>query len=161
MKSSQRHSRQAGQLYVLLFMNGLVKVGRASSARDRLPQHRAEGARHGNPVVSEWVSVRLTGGLEFAEEALIAACRLPGVTWWGHEWFTGLSFEEAVQAAEHVVNDRITEVVRFEGGKLVLGRVSDPPPAPQPRRHLANAAPPKRRPPLPTARSRAVAGATS
>lgn len=141
---------EGGYLYVLLFTNGLVKVGRSITEK-RLYAHRAEGQRHGNPVTTEWLSVEIPRGLEFAEEALVAACRLPGVTWLGREWFTGLAFEDAIRAAEHVVNKWVVDI-RFEGVKMVFGHLRTPPVVQVPN-HLPRAPVAACVPPLPSARA--------
>lgn len=105
MRTFREASRtQDGHLYAVLFVNGLVKIGRGGIPDRRIAEHLSEGARHGNRGSMRWVSAYLGRGLVAAERALIDWCAVqPGselVS--GNEWFMGLRYSDVIAQAERI-----------------------------------------------------------
>lgn len=100
-------SNLLGHLYVLQFRSGLVKVGRAGQPDSRITQHRAEGVRHGNPMILRWQSVMLDLVVN-AEDRLLKWCRAqPMVVPAGDpgakgEWFHGLPVDAVIDEAARI-----------------------------------------------------------
>ena len=87
-----------GHVYVLLFMNGVVKVGRTSNPATRIDAHRHNADAHGNPLTNYWVSKKLVN-MEEAEHRLIAYCQDRGMCVAGKEWFRAVPYMELVDFA--------------------------------------------------------------
>lgn len=87
-----------GYVYVLLFMNGVVKVGRTVNPTTRIDSHRHTGDAHGNPLTNYWVSKKLVN-MEEAEHRLIAYCEDRGTSVAGKEWFRAVPYMELVDFA--------------------------------------------------------------
>lgn len=90
-----------GYVYVLLFMNGVVKVGRTTKPTARINSHRYNGDAHGNPLTNYWVSKKLVN-MEEAEHQLIAYCQDRGTPVAGKEWFRAISYMELVDFASGI-----------------------------------------------------------
>lgn len=87
-----------GYVYVLLFMNGTVKVGRTTNPTARITSHRHDADAHGNPLTNYWVSKKLVN-MEEAEHRLIAYCQDRGTCVAGKEWFRAVPYMELVDFA--------------------------------------------------------------
>lgn len=81
-------------LYVCLFSNGVVKVGRSINPSMRVAQHADRVACFGI-TLERWRSVQCTDNVEQREALLIERCVAQASNRHNHEWFEGLDFEEA------------------------------------------------------------------
>ncbi|WP_405149376.1 hypothetical protein OG589_14325 [Sphaerisporangium sp. NBC_01403] len=90
-----------GQIYVIAFDSGTLKVGRAADAQARLAMHRREAARHGIGVTSQWCSAPCSQHeAVLYERQLLAFCASRGTLRAGAEYFVGLEFDEVQGLAE-------------------------------------------------------------
>jgi hypothetical protein len=102
-----------GQVYVVLYDSGVVKVGKSRSAPDRLRAHDKTGN-----VTASWASGRHLDH-SATERALVAYCNQRGVIHGGREYFRELQFDDVVaraqQLVEHAVTPEIARSVSDEG----------------------------------------------
>jgi hypothetical protein len=82
-------------LYAAQFSNGAIKLGRGRNPDERIASHRARLSVLGIDVVSKHV-IACDHSAEREAKACEMASQFPGVTTNKREWFTGLSFEDAV-----------------------------------------------------------------
>lgn len=86
-----------GQLYVAEFDSGVVKVGKARNAENRLAQHAKTGL-----VRASWTSP-LHLECSKTERRLIAFCDEHGTLYGGREYFRDIAFDLARDHAERIV----------------------------------------------------------
>lgn len=102
-----------GYVYVIGFENGLVKVGHTQDPRTRISSIKGAARTFGTTYVTDWVSP-LHLDYRANEDALIAAMKSSGGTSGQREYFRGVSFQAAVEAAENLdypefdVNEEMT-----------------------------------------------------
>lgn len=84
-----------GQLYVVLFSSGLIKVGRGSVASKRIADHARRLSCVGITVKNSRI-VECAGDMCAAEATLIAKCVAAAKVRHKSEWFEGLDFDEVV-----------------------------------------------------------------
>jgi hypothetical protein len=100
------HPEQSA-LYVVEFDQGTIKVGFASNPVDRIQSHIYQAKKFRIGVLRHWVS-EMSSTAFLHEQALIAWCTQQAKETHGKEWFTGLSFEEAKDAAIFILaNDGV------------------------------------------------------
>ncbi|WP_433541169.1 hypothetical protein ACQP10_08575 [Streptosporangium sandarakinum] len=99
-------SADRGQIYVIAFSTGVIKVGQSKDGKRRVAQHRSDSAKHGVSIDHVWVSP-LHLNYEGNEGELIAFCRRSGgrVAGGNHqsEYFTGVDFAAVQAFAESLV----------------------------------------------------------
>lgn len=87
-----------GYVYVLEFDTGVIKVGKAVDARQRLTSHRSNAEAMGRRVVAAWVS-RAHGNYAENERVLIDACASRASKVIRAEYFAGVGIAEARRVA--------------------------------------------------------------
>ncbi len=92
---------ELGQLYVIEFSTGVIKVGMSRNADRRLAQHKADAGRYFIEVADRWIS-DLHAGFRANERALIKWCCWKSTKGGsaGGEYFLGLDYGAAVAVAE-------------------------------------------------------------
>lgn len=95
---------ELGQLYVIEFSTGVIKVGMSRNADRRLVQHKADAGRYFIQIVERWVS-DLHEGFRANERALIkwACWKSTKGGGSGGEYFLGLDYGATVAVAEGLV----------------------------------------------------------
>lgn len=90
-------------LYVCLFSNGHIKVGRSSEASERIKQHVERVKCLGVHLAraNRWDAFNALR----AEADLIAKCAAKASERHGNEWFAGLDFDEVSQWAGDAANE--------------------------------------------------------
>jgi len=85
-----------GQLYVCLFSNGRIKIGKTATPERRVASHEKNARAFGHSLQCWWASLRVDacGAAEARALALVREIAKP-VT--GNEWFTGADFREVVR----------------------------------------------------------------
>lgn len=84
----------ANYLYVILFANGVLKVGQSRNVRQRYKTHRWWARQHGTTIAEVNIGLRY-GTASPDERKLIAFCRDRWPALQGHrEYFVGADFEE-------------------------------------------------------------------
>src|SRR5262245_9251231 len=106
-----------GQLYVIEFSTGTVKVGKSGRGGKRIDEHISDATKYGAAVLNQWISP-VHAGYDLTETELIARCAAEGEQI-KREWFRGLPFARAVALAEAVIAER--EGVR-EGASEEVGQ---------------------------------------
>jgi hypothetical protein len=102
-----------GELYVIAFSNGIVKVGRSDDFCRRFHEHRRDAARFGLAIADWWRSDPLDR-TEHRERRLIARMSEVGIrTAAGREYFSGVPFSVAVALAERLVCGRCPSFCQF------------------------------------------------
>lgn len=86
-------------LYVCLFSNDHVKVGRSKNPATRVAQHAERVAVMGVSLL-QWTAFPCERGIGAAEAWLIRQCADEAATVRGNEWFEGLPFAVACLLAE-------------------------------------------------------------
>jgi hypothetical protein len=86
-------------LYVCLFSNGHIKVGRSIDAESRIAQHADRVSCMGVELVNHFTAP-CTGSAGKAEALLIAQCSGRATRRHKNEWFVGLDFDEVTQWAQ-------------------------------------------------------------
>ena len=81
-----------GSIYVVLFSTGLIKVGKAHKAEQRIADHTKRLGCAGISVAAS-SHAECLGDYTKAETALISRCREVAHTRRGEEWFEGLDYE--------------------------------------------------------------------
>jgi len=81
------------QLYVILYQNGMIKVGKGAKARFRIKTHSSNALVHSNPVVD--YSIELEP--KISENQLLDFCRRYCKNVFAREFFTDLRFEDVVR----------------------------------------------------------------
>lgn len=104
-RTASRCAPAVGQLYVVEFTSGVIKVGKAIRAETRIANHALYARVHGGDVSRSWASDRHSG-YDATEQRLIAGCKAMGEHAFGREYFRGLAFERACNFAGMVVLDR-------------------------------------------------------
>lgn len=95
---------EPGYVYVVSFSNGVVKVGRSGSPRERIASHRHSAQCFGLSLEREWISEKLSMSMA-AEQRVIAAAASIGRRTCGSEWFVDIRFSDAVRIAESVCQE--------------------------------------------------------
>lgn len=85
-----------GYIYVIGFTTGTVKAGRTNNPRGRIKAHLDAARKFGAGIAALWLSVRHANYMDNERELL----SLLGKPDYGSEYFTSVSFAEAVAAAE-------------------------------------------------------------
>jgi hypothetical protein len=88
-------------LYVCLFSNGIIKVGRGTRAEKRIKDHRARGETMGIEMVNHFIA-ECPGDLQAAECALIQWCSERCTKRMRSEWFIGVDYAQAVDKAQEL-----------------------------------------------------------
>ena len=121
----------AGYIYVLELTGGTTKVGYTSAPTVRLSILGHSVQQDNRQVLRYWLSPRhLEAGLN--EDALIAQCEHLGGTHCGgrksREWFSGLRFDDVVNAAESLPQTawNWNEGELGRRGRLELAGIADP-----------------------------------
>lgn len=87
-----------GYIYVCLFSNGLVKVGKSVNPDARIASHRGRVSCL-RVTLSEKQVFECKGDMNLTERALINACKSNAEQVSSSEWFSGLDFEYAKNVA--------------------------------------------------------------
>jgi DNA-binding transcriptional regulator YdaS (Cro superfamily) len=96
-------------LYVCLFSNGQIKVGRSIDPQARMATHADRVACMGVEIADTF-TVACAGAAAPCEAELIGLCAAyPGATRYQDEWFSGLNFDEVCEWAS-VAAQRFHEV---------------------------------------------------
>lgn len=88
-----------GSVYVAEFSDGWIKVGRGRNADARIKQHQSVSRMRGASLVRAFKSNPVANP-KAVERRLIALCSALGEKVHGNEWFTGVSYESLVCAAQ-------------------------------------------------------------
>lgn len=109
----RRHRRQHdfGELYLIQYATGVVKVGRSSVVGRRIEDHRRTAHALGVAIGHTWQS-RTHCGHSQTETELIRLCRKFSPTQKGSrrgEYFTALDFDFGCMLADHVIDRAIVQ----------------------------------------------------
>jgi hypothetical protein len=107
-----------GQLYVIKFSTGMVKIGKTAKGEARLDRHASDAAAFGATIVERWISP-VHSGYGATEDALVLRCAAEAEQV-KREYFRGLAFDRAVALAEAVIAER---GVPGEGSTAPVGAV--------------------------------------
>ena len=80
----------AGDLYIIKFSTGVVKVGKSSSGPARVRQHSNEAGRYLVKVVDSYIKF----GARLGEDILVEFCNKHGKLFYGKEYFKDLDFNK-------------------------------------------------------------------
>jgi hypothetical protein len=93
-------SVKPGQIYVLQLSHGMIKIGRAERAAERIKQHSRSAAAFGVYIEDQWISQDHESTMSTEAELID---RLSGVavrSQTSNECFYGIEFSEVVKLAE-------------------------------------------------------------
>ena len=90
-------------LYVCLFSNGVIKIGRGTKPENRINAHRSHGATMGIEMVNHAIA-ECQGDLPAAERELIKWCAERCTKRMSSEWFIGVDYGQAVEKAKEFAN---------------------------------------------------------
>jgi putative transcriptional regulator len=108
-------------LYVCLFSNGLVKVGRSINPMSRIDQHVARVACLGVELAEyRTYGLAVLSG-QAHEEFLIERCAAAASQRFKSEWFAGLDFMQVSAWAEEIAAKQIDAFVPFKAIRDLLG----------------------------------------
>lgn len=93
-----------GQLYVIEFSTGMVKVGKTGKGEARLDRHASDAAPYGATIANRWISA-VHAGYDATEDVLILRCAAEAEQV-KREYFRGITHARAVQLAEAVIAER-------------------------------------------------------
>lgn len=88
-----------GHLYVFQTSADCVKVGFAGHPPTRFNSHRRTLAKESVEITRQWVSPCHHEAFQNEELLIAACCGQGGIQVKGKEWFSGISFDQAVSAA--------------------------------------------------------------
>lgn len=91
-EESQNKTVKSDQLYVVLYQDGTVKVGKGRSAKARIETHSHHARIHNNPVIDYAVELEP----KISEQQLIDFCTKYGDCMGGREYFSELKFKDVV-----------------------------------------------------------------
>lgn len=97
----EESAARLGNLYVVEFSTGTVKVGRSRTPDQRIENHAGEARKFGVWITRRWVSTAHRSHFA-SERALIRACAAKGSLITGREYFR-IDFDEAVRLAERAI----------------------------------------------------------
>ena len=80
----------SGDLYVIEFSTGVIKVGRSKSGIERVRHHSNEAGRYLVTIVNSYIMY----DAKISEESLIDFCRKNGELFYGNEFFKNLDFDK-------------------------------------------------------------------
>lgn len=107
-------------LYVCLFSNGHIKVGRSIDPASRIACHQSRVACLGVDLVSSQI-VDCARDVKDCEAALIDWCQQNASDRFMNEWFSGLDYEKTVASAIRCANaDHSEDSLTGWAGYLVL-----------------------------------------
>jgi hypothetical protein len=86
-------------LYVCVFSNGIVKVGRGINPQERIRAHRSTGEAMGVDMVNHCIA-ECQGDIYSAERELISWCVEQCTKRMRSEWFLGVDYAQAVEKAK-------------------------------------------------------------
>lgn len=96
-------------LYVCLFSNGHIKVGRSVDPLGRIAAHVDRVSCMGVDLVKRFI-VECSGSADQREMELISCCaNCPGAQRFKSEWFAGLEYETVCAWAEHFAMKPLSE----------------------------------------------------
>ena len=101
LRAQRRKQFCPGQLYVVEFDSGVVKVGRTENVAARMRSHEKTGL-----VRLSWASKRHML-CNATERQVLAFCNLHGSLYGGHEYFRDVDFADVQTYAELVVADAL------------------------------------------------------
>lgn len=90
-------------LYVCLFSNGCVKVGRSKNADRRIAQHAVQLSCFRIDLIGSAV-FECCGAMQVAESRALRKCREVAAETRGDEWFYGIDFDLACEIAKHAAS---------------------------------------------------------
>jgi hypothetical protein len=93
-------------LYVCLFSNGHIKVGRSINPDSRIEQHAERVACMGVDLIRKY-AVLCPDGVVQREAGLIGRCREAAAAQFKEEWFSGLDFDDVVVWANSCASGEI------------------------------------------------------
>lgn len=102
-------------LYVCLFSNGHIKVGRSINPESRIAAHADRVSCMGIELV-EHKTFPCVGNVIARESALISACKDTAIRQHKHEWFEGLEFELVVAFVERFAGCDESEIATPKDG---------------------------------------------
>lgn len=88
-------------IYVVVFSNGAIKVGRTKNPEKRISQHIDRVSCVGVSVVNSFFT-RCVGCVKRAEKELIKRCSIACTKSYSAEWFDGVAFSSAVAWATEI-----------------------------------------------------------
>lgn len=94
--------KQHGHIYVILFSNGVIKVGQTHNSVVRLQTHESSARAFGLTIDDTWVSATHLG-YQKNEQKLIQAVRDLGGSPNSTEFFTGVDFSDVVERAAALI----------------------------------------------------------
>lgn len=94
-------AKWGGYVYILLFKDGLLKVGFTANPAKRIDTHRGHSEGYGNPIVKGWLSPLHDNGIESEKELISRG------TYWAtsvnkSEYFAGIQFGRLVSFAQRL-----------------------------------------------------------
>lgn len=118
-----------GGIYICLFDEGTLKVGRATDFNNRFSSHRSAGERFGIKMLR--AARFMCVDQQKAESDLIKWCQARCTSQGGREWFKGISFDDcyaiaeeihAAQIGPHLVADSKSEADSLFERVMAVGR---------------------------------------
>lgn len=107
-------------LYVCLFSNGHIKVGRSIDPASRIASHQSRVSCFGVQL-AEYVTIPCALDVKAAEAALIDWCTEYAEERFAQEWFAGLDYKKTVEEANRIsVTDKEAEAASGWAAYLLL-----------------------------------------
>lgn len=91
-----------GFVYIVLYADGMIKIGITINPKRRLYQHEHAARVHGNPVAQTWLSRPLIG-YEDVETLALEWARSHCVSSPSREYFRGIRYAHAVHAIGEII----------------------------------------------------------
>lgn len=120
---------ESGFVYIVLYQDGMIKIGITINPKRRLYQHAHAAKVHGNPVLDTWVSQRLIG-YEDVETLALEWARAHCSSSPSREYFHGIRYGVAVHAISAIISHgtepaAVRDGQRGSGGPFIrrLGRL--------------------------------------
>lgn len=93
---------ESGFVYIVVYQDGMIKIGITINPKRRLYQHAHAAKVHGNPVLDTWVSQRLIG-YEDVETLALEWARAHCSSSPSREYFHGISYASAIRAISAII----------------------------------------------------------
>lgn len=91
------------QLYVALYQDGMIKVGKGIRAKNRIESHIMFAKSHSNPITDWHIEI----APKMTEKELIGFCRLHGTLHGGNEYFKNLDYDSVVNFLKGKVERKV------------------------------------------------------
>lgn len=100
---------KSDQLYVVLYQDGMIKVGKGMRAKSRIENHKQFAKSHSNPITA-W---HIESTPKITEKELIEFCKLHGTLHSGKEYFKNLNYVSVINFLKPKIERKQLSLVRF------------------------------------------------